>query len=592
MKKVNKQPSVHIVNLSNYVQPEVKEIQGKEYVTYGKKNQYFQYLIDRSRGSATNGAVINSIIDLIYGKGLTASNKSTKMDEWASFNAIFKKEDIRNVVNDLKRMGQCAMQIIYKGKHKSILSAKHIPVETLAAEKLGEDDEEVQAYYYSPDWSKVSKASDTERIPAFGMSKEGKEILYIKPYQSGLFYYATPDNQGGLQYAELEEEIGNYHINNIQNGFAPSMMVNFNNGTPTPEKQAEVVKKVLAKYQGSSNAGKVIVSFNDNKESAGTIESVPLSDAADQYQFLSDEAMRKILVSHRVTSPLLLGISTNTGFGSNADELKIASLLFESLVINPFRQLLIDSFDQVLAFNKITLKLEFESLNPFDTGESEKVDALKLYDETPSGTIEDGAMFDSLNKFGEEEDLEEWDLVDERIVDYEKEDELDKHISELQLANTGKASPDKKSSQDGENADGEKVKVRYQYSPLKTGENTRPFCKMMVNAKKIYRKEDIIAMGKQPVNAGWGKGGADTYSVWLYKGGGGCHHLWMRKTYVRRKGDPIKSIADGKADKISTAQARNEGFRPETNASEVSIAPGRMPGGGFVDGREWTWKPY
>ena len=125
------------------------------------------------------------------------------------------------------------------------------------------------------------------------------------------------DYQGGLQYAELEEEIGNYHINNIQNGLAPSMLINFNNGTPDPEQRDEIERAIYEKFSGSSNAGKFILAFNDSKELAATVEPVQLTDAHQQYQFLSDEAMKKVMVSHRIISPMLVGIKDMTGLGNN-----------------------------------------------------------------------------------------------------------------------------------------------------------------------------------------------------------------------------------------------------------------------------------
>jgi hypothetical protein len=91
-----------------------------------------------------------------------------------------------------------------------------------------------------------------------------------------------------------------------------------------------------------------------------------LSDAHNQYQFLSDESMRKIMVSHRVVSPMLLGIKDNSGLGNNADELKTASTLMDNTVIRPFQTLLIDAFDEILAFNKISLKLYFKTLQPLE----------------------------------------------------------------------------------------------------------------------------------------------------------------------------------------------------------------------------------
>ena len=588
------QSNIRLINFSNYVQPKVEELHSKEYVTYGEKNEYFQYLIDRSNGSATNGAVIKSIIDMIFGEGLNEED----------FYETIPEEDIRRLVNDIKKMGQCAIQVQTFGSGKKA-KGSHIPVETLAAEKVNSEGE-IEAYYYARDWEKVKSVSDLKRIPAFkGKESKGLSILYIKPYNSGLFYYSTVDYQGGLQYAELEEEIGNYHINNIQNGLAPSMLINMNNGVPkTEEKAKQIERRITEKYTGSSNAGRFVLMFNDNKENESTITPIPLSDASEQYQFLSDESSRKILISHRVTSPTLFGLSSSNGFSSNTDELKVASVLFETLAIKPFRQLLIGAFQELDKFNGVNRDLEFISLNPFVEDEEEVVEAPEVVEEeieeVPDETQlskHDEGIAQALIDLGEDEDLEEWELIDEREVDYLMEDYLDEQIEKLNnpekeelttlkkiwnFVSTGTARPNAKSEQDGENIEGVKFKVRYQYSPLKFSSNSRDFCKRMVNSAKIYRKEDIIAMENKVVNEGWGLNGANTYSIWLYKGGGACHHKWFRKTYVQRTDTKI-DIKSPLAPTISTTKARQEGFRPEANDPRVSIAPINMPNKGFVN---------
>ena len=196
-------------------------------------------------------------------------------------------------------MGQAALQIIYTKDRKKIATVEHIPVETLRAEKCNSKGE-IVAYYYSSDWENVNNRTKLKRIPAFGYSNAPLEILYIKPYRAGYKYYSPVDYQGGLQYAELEEEVANYHINNIQNGLAPSMLINFNNGVPPDEQRDMIERSIIEKFSGSSNAGRFILAFNDSKELAATIEPVQLSDAHQQYQFLSDESMRKVMVSHSI----------------------------------------------------------------------------------------------------------------------------------------------------------------------------------------------------------------------------------------------------------------------------------------------------
>jgi hypothetical protein len=240
-----------------------------------------------------------------------------------------------------------------------------MPIETLRAEKCDEDGN-VPAYYYFNDWANIKKTDEPLRIPAFGMSKESIEIYYIKPYKSGFYYYSPVDYQGGLQYAELEEEVSNYHLQNIHNGLSPSMLINFNNGTPNQQERQLIETKIAQKFSGSSNAGKFILAFNDNKESQAEITPVQLSDAHNQYQFLSEESTSKIMVAHRIVSPMLLGIKDGSGLGNNAEEIKTASLLMDNTVIRPFQELLIDSFDQILAYNDIALNLYFTTLQPLE----------------------------------------------------------------------------------------------------------------------------------------------------------------------------------------------------------------------------------
>ena len=168
--------------------------------------------------------------------------------------------------------------------------------------------------------------------------------------------------------------MSNYHLNNILNGLAPSMLINFNNGTPNAEEREEIERRIYQKFSGSSNAGKFILSFNDNPESAASIEPVQLSDAHNQYQFLSEESTKKIMVAHRIVSPMLLGIKDQTGLGNNADEIKTASQLMDNTVIRPFQTLLIDAFDQILAYNQISLNLYFKTLQPLEFTESEEID--------------------------------------------------------------------------------------------------------------------------------------------------------------------------------------------------------------------------
>jgi hypothetical protein len=362
---VKPKDSIHVVNLSSYTAPTIVENKKENWVEYGEDNDYFSYLIDRYNGSPTNNAAINGIAEMIYGRGLDATDGDSKAQDYAEMKELFRKDCMKKVCYDYKMMGQAALQVIYSKDRSKIVQVAHMPIETLRAEKTGADGE-IKAYYYSPDWSEVKRNNPPKRIPAFGMSKSPIEILYIQPYRAGFYYYSPVDYQGGLQYAELEEEIANYHISNIQNGLSPSMLINFNNGTPDKEQRDAIERAIYEKFSGSSNAGKFILAFNDSKELAATIEPVILNDAHQQYQFLSDESMKKVMVSHRIVSPMLVGIKDNSGLGNNADELQTASLLMDNTVIRPMQVTILDGLEKLLDYNGIELDLYFKTLQPLE----------------------------------------------------------------------------------------------------------------------------------------------------------------------------------------------------------------------------------
>ena len=178
-----------------------------------------------------------------------------------------------------------------------------------------------------------------------------------------------------------------------------------------------------------------------------------------------------------------------------------------------------------------------------------------------------------------------WELIEQAPVYYEKDEELN---SKIELESTGSAKPNAKSEQDGENKDGFRYKVRYQYAPLKEtirdGKSvTRDFCSKMIDAKKIYRKEDIMAMSSKSVNPGWGPRGANTYDVWLYKGGGNCHHFWLRQIYKTSLRGAKSKIKPSEA--ISYTKALSEGFTAERNDTLVARPPKRMKNEGFLEPR-------
>ena len=585
--------NLHLIQLNQYERPTITEERNKNYVSIGDNNDYYQNLIDCYMDSTTNQAVINGVVNQIYGKGLDATDSNKKPEQYAQMKSLIKNDCLRKVCQDLKLLGEASFQVTYTGNKISAIT--HFPRETLRAEKMN-DKGEIKNYYYAPDWSKVQRNSKLKKFPVFGSGAQN-EIYIVKRYVTGFYYYSPADYN--TAYATLESEISGYLINMTQNSFSGTKVVNFNNGVPDREKQLAIKNDVMQKLTGSYGE-KVIVAFNNNAESKTTVEDIPLTDAPNHYEFLSSECSKKIMLTHRVTSPLLIGLRDgNNGLGNNADEIQNASRLFNNVVIQPYQNLLIDSIDEMLAVNGISLNLYFKTIEPLEFMELDDIDNAEVEEEQTGIKDEETELelmvanskrtaLDELIDLGidEEELLKDYEMVHSAEVDYDLEEELDFVVTEInktskkEFASTGSAKPYRESEQDGtskkKTEEGTEFLVRYMYEAAPNpASSSRTFCDKMMAAKKVYRKEDIIEMGKKAVNPGFGKGGSDTYSIWLYKGGARCNHRWTRKLYARKGG---RSLGEA----ISTTQAIKRGFRPETNAKKVSIAPKNMKYAGYT----------
>jgi hypothetical protein len=535
-------------------------------------------LIDLYHGSPTNNACIKGIADQIYGKGLEVTSTSRNLPGYIEFKTMFSADDLRAVIMDLKMLGQASFQLVKSKDKKKYVKAKHFPQQTLRPAKCN-DKGEIEKYYYYPDWANIKRGTQPTEIRAWGYDQSSNEcILTIKPYSTGSFYFAPVDYQGGTQYANLEAEISNFHINNIMNGLAPSMLINFNNGQPPAEVKDTVESQIKSKFGGSSNAGRFIISWNDGKDSAADITPVQLSDAHNQYQFLSSESMQKVMISHRVVSPLLLGIKDGTGFGNNADELKSASILFDNVVIRPFQRLVIDAVTKVLNHNGYNLNMYFKTLQPLEftdltgnviddeTREEETGVSLSLkkkIDLADMTIADEDSWLEHLKSRGEIINDEVWELID--VTEVTDADE------ELRF-NMAYENPNKKSGDDKG-----VYKIRYRYGPNIVADNSRQFCSTMVQESKggvIYRREDILTMGDAGVNGQFAPSGQSSYSIWKYKGGVNCHHRWERLTFRRKqiKGKFLPK-QPGETGENRDLENYNEVSNKSANAAGVPFSP-------------------
>ena len=578
---------IHILELAAYEPPVIKEAKRENWVEFGSSNDYYGFLIDCYTNSTTNNAIINNVSRLIYGKGLSATNASKKPSEYATMMSLFSKQSVRHLCTDLKMLGQCAMQVIYTKDRKKIAQVEHIPVQLLRAEKCNEEGK-IEGYYYSDDWSDT-KRYIPKRISAFGCSNDALEVYMVKPYSVGLKYYALPDYVGATPYCTLEESISEYLINEVNNGFSSRAVINFNNGSPSEEQQQLIKSKVLNQLTGTSGE-KVIISFNNNQDSKTTVDSMPVNDAPDLYSTLAEECLRKVMLGHQITSPLLFGIASQNGFSSNADELRDSFILFENMIINPYREMLTDAFDELLAYNDITLNLYFKTLKPLEFTDLDVIEDEEQKEEVTGFELNkdftDTEGEHILDKLEGEEISDIYELIEEREYDDENTD-LDTWIEQTESKNKStlqkfadviKSFPSRQSY-----LDKSIYKVRYRYAQKYNSGNSRDFCvKMMqrTNSGVVYRLEDIDKASRQGINQEFGHKG-QAYDLFKFKGGVYCGHYWSEQLYRLKKKKDGTYYEDKALSSSQEVTNIPQSYKPTpTGRGKAKIAPRDMPDNG------------
>jgi len=607
------------INLETSTAPIVQEVRGRDYIEYGTedwKNLYPQFLIDLYYNSSTHAAIINATAEMIAGEDLIAEEEDTNLESYVKLKKFLRHANsneslhqvIKKVAFDFKLQGAYALHIVWNRERTEIAEVYHVPVERVRAGRPNEMGK-IDCYYISADWSNT-RSNKPYPINAFNVNDRtsGSQLLYTGAYSPNMDCYHTPDYLAANNWALVDQKVAEFHLNNIENGFSGSYFVSFANGIPTQEERRQIEQSLTEKFTGASNSGKFILTFSDDKTRTPEITPISVSDADKQYLALQELLVQNILTGHRVTSPMLMGIKSDTGLGSNVDELNAAGNFYLNTVVKPFQLHILNTLQTIFSVNNMDLPVQFVQLKPITVEfTSEDLKGVMTEDEIreevglkPLADVEVREDFASekteLDKFIEEfgEDIpEEWELIEEEVVDGEHQDfNYEEVLNELmeekvQLASTGRAIPSRKSEQDGlSKKSGDYFRVRYVYANDNFLDNKsgtkRDFCRKMEAAKKLYRKEDIINMGEKEVNPGFGKGGAATYSIWKFKGGPQCFHFWSRRIYKTVIGES-KTTKIEDADMIGYTKARSEGFTAKKNDKLVATPPRKMKNNGYYN---------
>jgi hypothetical protein len=585
------------LKLSEYVaKSDAERVDRKGWINYGADNDFPQYLRDLSHESPVHGSLVVAIGDMIAGKGIESEQYQAELDA-LDIDAL-----TYACSHDLKLFGGFYIEVIWSNDRTVISKLNAIPFEECRIAVNQDDDSEI-GIFHSYDWSNTRKKKNTpEFIPKYNYltrEAEPRQIYWCFTF-TGSDTYPRPDYWSAINYIELDKQISIFHINQISNGLFPSTIINFYNGQATPEQKQQMMQDWENKMSGARNAGKVVMFFNERDQPKTEITPFPVNDADKQYQLMDTTATQKIITAHRVTTPLLFGIrDTGGGFGSNKDEMAVGLEIFNKQVIEPYQAKINKSITELLSNQMPGVSFEIVPNTPLITEQvaattnanaigtdaapaSLNTDQITHIVQTvlsalnPSNSMElkkkvdDSTVGDALIALGEDAS-EDWLLIDA----YNADDEIEHEFA----VRTGAARPAAKSEQDAI-IDGKYFITRYVYAGDFRHDNMRPFCKKMLEAGKLYRKEDITQMENVVVNPGWGPNGVDTYDIWFYKGGGNCKHFWEKRVYVDAKGAKINPN-DPDASRIAVAMAERMGYKVR-NDRRVAKLPIDQDNNGFL----------
>ena len=608
--------NLDLIKLSHYNIPHLVEDSKNEWISFGEDNLYPNYLLELFLGSAINGALVKSIGAMIYGEGLAATNvdESTETKEsYLRLTELLHNSDddvLKDLALDLKLFGGCYVNVIWSRDRSKIAKILHIPAQYIRSGKM--IDGEIRTYYYSADWSKAKKGQFKPRpYAAFNTEDrtQASQILMIRDKNPALFYGFAPDYVAATDWIQMELEIAQFHLSNITSGMTPSMHVGFSNGVPTEEERRTIERQLNAKFSGSGNAGKILLTFNDGKETAPIIEPIQMNDAQSAWEGMSKQAVNQILAGHRVTSPILFGIrAEGGGLGNNADELRDAFSLFTNTVIIPFQNTLLKGLEKIFKVNDINLDLYFKSLKPADFIDLEVTKTQSDEDQEKEGVTkedinteelvemkalevdDDDVCLDYFDEIGIKLDENEWF---EAHIEELSEHNIDSRYHEFAYAPAGTPNVADSSSDIG------MFRVLYRYSQTlsidkKTGKVTsRKFCEKMVAKSKqgtLYRMEDLKKASQKAVNKGFGPGGSNTYNIALWKGGANCKHKWERVFYFRRQVPKGQTFVDVDGKEYTEGEYLPNGTLNNFRLVSQQFANGKMPMPDDAEMRKTTWK--
>lgn len=364
--------------------PKIIEKRGAEYVLWGEDNLYPNKISELKHCSPIHNAIISTASDLIAGNGFLFNGAKTPEESEAVYNSLdpgtkagldqFTKnpygnqslvEITKEIALDLKEQGGFSIETVLNTNKDKVATLKYTDIRNIRAGKMVND--KVESYWFTRDWARATyKEHKPREFKSFDPKQTEvdslNQIIFVK--RGKLDYYPEPDYIGALTWIQIDAQMGVFHLANIENGMNPSLWWRFYKKPGSENEQQLVLDELRRNYKGSGKAGKHIVTFSEGKELAPDITPVSVSNLDKQLIVLAELSDKKILTGHKLTSPLLAGISVSGQLGGN-QELEKAFQIYDKTRIAPYRAMIAETYQKILDFNKINVKIAINPFNPF-----------------------------------------------------------------------------------------------------------------------------------------------------------------------------------------------------------------------------------
>lgn len=318
--------------VDNIIEPTEKEVKGQDWVQYGDKNIYPNYLFSLYKDATTLHTLIDACADYITGDKVRSNN--------AIMDDVKARDLVKSIGFNLLLSGGVFLNVL---RNKLGQVAKIIPLDF----RNVRSDKKHQWFFYSEDFGNKSYGRGKYiSYPAFSRDESNVKTSIFYYTNSPYTTYALPCFVGATKACEIEKKISTYHLNNLNNNFSSNYIVSFNNGIPTDEMKEEIEEMLNEKFSGVENAGRPMVSFSADKEHSPEILKLDSENWGDKYNSLKKDCRQEIFTAFRCT-PNLLGIPTETS-GFNTQEYASAFKIFNRSVILPYQKTICSILDEIL----------------------------------------------------------------------------------------------------------------------------------------------------------------------------------------------------------------------------------------------------